>query len=65
MKTRLVEQTMLVFRRPLGGATAAAASLAATLTEAPRAIAAEPPAPRLGPALEPPPGQAPAIGKAE
>jgi len=63
-KTRIVEQTMLVFRRPLSGS----AALAATLTDhpaAPKAIAAEAPAPRLGPAVEPPPGAAPTIGKAE
>ena len=57
-KTRIVEQTMLVFRRPLSGS----AALAATLSDhpaAPKAIAAEAPAPRLGPAVEPPPGAAP------
>lgn len=56
-KTRTVEQTMLVFRRTLP----AGAALAATLHEPPAAAQT----PRLGPAVEPPPGPAPAIGKAE
>ena len=56
-KTRTVEQTMLVFRRTLP----ASAALAATLHES----AVPAPTPRLGPAVEPPPGPAPAIGKAE
>lgn len=63
-KTRMVDQTMLIFRRPLSGS----AALAATLSDhpaAPRPIPADAPAPRLGPAVEPPAGAAPAIGKAE
>jgi hypothetical protein len=55
-KTKTVEQIVLVFRRPLSVSSA----LAATLAE-PVAV----PTPRLGPAVEPPPGPAPAIGKAE
>ena len=59
MKTRVVEQTMLIFRRTMDRP----AVLGATLTDvaAPKAIAAEAPAPRLGPAVEPPPGNAPAL----
>lgn len=59
MKTRVVEQTMLIFRRVQDRP----AALAATLTEvaAPKPIAAEAPAPRLGPAVEPAPGNAPAL----
>lgn len=61
-KTRTVDQTMLIFRRPLAGSSA----LAATLVDGPRVTApAEAAAPRLGPAVEPPPGAAPAVGKAE
>lgn len=64
-KTRVVEQTMLIFRRPLAGSTAVAATLVES-PAAPRVLApSETVAPRLGPAVEPPPGTAPAIGKAE
>lgn len=64
MKTRLVEQTMLVFRRSMDRT----ATLGATLTDAPaasRALPAEAPAPRLGPAIDPAPGPAPSVGPAE
>ena len=59
MKTRVVEQTMLIFRRAMDRQ----AVLGATLTDAaaPKAIVADAPAPRLGPAVEPPPGNAPAL----
>lgn len=58
MKTRVVEQTMLIFRRALAapgavGVVPGEASL--------RAVAPEPPAPRLGPAVEPAPGPAPVL----
>ena len=56
-KTRMVEQTVLIFRRSLAGPGA----LVLPATEGP----ATAPTPRLGPAVEPPPGPAPAIGKAE
>ena len=56
MKTRTVEQTMLIFRRPTDRSDAPAA---------PRAIPADAPAPRLGPAVEPAPGPAPSVGPAE
>jgi hypothetical protein len=59
MKTRVVEQTMLIFRRVQDRP----AALAATLAEVapPKPIAAEAPAPRLGPAVETVPGNAPAL----
>jgi len=59
MKTRVVEQTMLIFRRTLDKP----AMLAATLTDvaAPKPIAADAPTPRLGPAVEPAPGNAPSL----
>ena len=59
MKTRVVEQTMLIFRRAMDKP----AILAATLSDgpAPKPVAAEPPTPRLGPAVEPLPGNAPAL----
>jgi len=64
MKTRVVEQTMLIFRRVMDRP----AMLAATLADAPaapRAIPADAPAPRLGPAVDPAPGPAPSVGPAE
>lgn len=57
-KTRTVDQIVLVFRRALSANASPAATLAATLVDTP-------PTPRLGPAVEPPPGPAPAIGRAE
>ncbi len=60
MKTRVVEQTMLIFRRAMDRP----AILAATLSDAavaPKPIVAEAPVPRLGPAVEPPPGNAPSL----
>ena len=57
-KTRVVEQTMLIFRRPMGQSASPA-------VEGPKAISEPAPTPRLGPAVEPAPGPAPAIGKAE
>lgn len=58
-KTRVVEQTVLIFRRTLAGpgALVAGAGEAGPL----RAVAAEPPTPRLGPAVEPAPGPAPVL----
>lgn len=64
MKTRVAEQTMLIFRRVMDRP----AMLAATLADAPaapRAIPADAPAPRLGPAVDPAPGPAPSVGPAE
>lgn len=57
MKTRTVEQTVLIFRRAVDRTDAASA--------APRAIPAEALTPRLGPAVEPAPGPAPSVGPAE
>ncbi len=59
-KTRVVEQTVLVFRRALPAAVAGSAEVGGL-----RAVATEPPTPRLGPAVEPAPGPTPAIGRAE
>ncbi|MEZ5755639.1 MAG: hypothetical protein R3D90_13025 [Paracoccaceae bacterium] len=58
-KTRVVEQTMLIFRRSLAGP----AALVPAAEQGAAAAAA--PTPRLGPAMEPAPGPAPAIGRAE
>lgn len=55
-KTRVVEQTVLIFRRTLG-AVAGTEPLALRPVPAP----AEAPAPRLGPAVEPAPGPAPSL----
>ena len=64
-KTRVVEQTVLIFRRSLAGPAAlvnpAEGGVAAFRPQA----AAEAATPRLGPAVEPAPGQAPSIGRAE
>ena len=60
-KTKTVEQTVLIFRRTLagpGGLVTPAVALGPT-------EAAAPATPRLGPAVEPPPGPAPAIGRAD
>lgn len=64
MKTRVVEQTMLIFRRTLGGAGVGAAEPAA-LRPVVAPVVAELPTPRLGPAVEPAPGPAPSLGRAE
>lgn len=63
--TKTTEQIMLVFRRALADMASPAAQPALTqpaLTAVPAMTAATP---RLGPALEPMSGPAPAIGKAE
>lgn len=53
-KTRVVEQTVLIFRRTLGAAQVAE-------PVALRPVPAEAPTPRLGPAVEPAPGLAPSL----
>ncbi|MBD1206594.1 MAG: DUF4177 domain-containing protein [Rhodobacteraceae bacterium] len=63
MKTRVVEQTMLIFRRTLAGVVVGAAEPGLRPVAAP--IVAEAPTPRLGPAVEPAPGPAPSLGRAE
>lgn len=55
-KTRVVEQTVLIFRRSLG-----AASVAVVEPGTLRLTAAEAPTPRLGPAVEPVPGPVPSL----
>ncbi|PLL12997.1 DUF4177 domain-containing protein [Tabrizicola sp. TH137] len=63
-KTRVVEQTVLIFRRSLAGPGALVAAPAEP--GALRLTAAEAvPTPRLGPAVEPVPGPAPTLGRAE
>ncbi len=73
-KIKTTEQIMLVFRRPLSAAAASLApGLVAVASAGPpadgpamfRPLAAEPATPRLGPAVEPEPGPAPAVGRAE
>ena len=58
--TKTSEQIMLVFRRALADVASPAAQPALTAVPAMMAVT-----PRLGPALEPMSGPAPAIGKAE
>ena len=60
MKTRVVQQTMLIFRRPLDRP-----AVPADLPSARRAIPTDAPAPRLGPAVDPAAGPAPSVGPAE
>lgn len=57
-KTRVVEQTVLIFRRTLAGP---GALVAGTGEGGLRTVAAEVPTPRLGPAVEPTPGPTPAL----
>lgn len=57
-KTRVVEQTVLIFRRMIG---AVAVAEPGGLRPVAAVAAGEAPAPRLGPALEPAPGLAPSL----
>ena len=57
-KTRVVEQTVLIFRRTLG---AVAVAEPGGLRPVVASVPTEAPTPRLGPAVEPAPGLAPSL----